>query len=287
MADAQEPQYPRLSSRRHAPSSGTRSAEAAKRKRERDRDCQRRKREREKENTQKLEERIRDLQAQLDESRLQRQLAEEGAVVTPSTYHSVATPSEAAWEGNRRLRSESSVQRPVSPLSTRGGTETVTVSLDVLEACFAAPVWARLPLHGLSLVPNPMHCVRGNGLQLFIDLMRADPAREKLCPPKPKVIDILYGGSKNPLANLIVNECSKEALLAPEKLAVNFALYKYCRVSFSLKTLFIVHCAITDTDAVAHLALSRNIRLPPQIHESHRHATHRRAPMVHRPGRLA
>lgn len=231
MADAPEPQYPRLSSRRHAPSSGIRSAEAAKRKRERDRDCQRRKREREKAHTEQLEERIRVLQAQLDESRLQRQLAEEGAVVTPSTCHEGITPE--AWEDNRRLRSESSVRQPVSsPLSTRGGAETVTVSLDVLEACFAAPVWARLPLHGLSLVPNPMHCVRGNGLQLFIDLMRADASRQKLCPPKPKVIDILYGGSKNPLANLIVNECSKEALLAPEKLAVNFALYKYCRVNY-------------------------------------------------------
>ncbi|OAA36803.1 hypothetical protein BBO_08082 [Beauveria brongniartii RCEF 3172] len=261
---------------------GTRSAEAARRKRERDRNCQRRKRERDRQYTACLEERIRELVGQLERATGQKQAApaagdpaEEcsrtagswsaprpspqwspgSTAPAPRRRRSAATEEEdedededEAGRANKNhyhhrsqsldSSSSSSVQQqllspvessdPVSS-SSSSSSETVAVSLYVLKTCLAAPRWARLPLHGLSFMSDPRHCVRGSGLPLFIQRTRADAGQEGLCPPRPKVIDILYGGSKNPLANIIVEGCSGEPLLAPERLAISWAVYQYCR----------------------------------------------------------
>lgn len=189
----------------------TRSAEAAVRKRQRDRDCQRRKRQREREYTENLEAKVRQLQSRVDNGSPAGGTAVD---ILASASHSPASP-------------------PANHIQSKH-SETVTVSLHVLESCLAAPRWARVPFNGLSLTSDPAHCLRGKQLPIFIKGMRANTHAEDLCPPDPKVIDILYGGSKNILANVIVEACSKEPLLPPEKLATNFALYKYCRVSLIL-----------------------------------------------------
>lgn len=201
----------------------TRSAEAAVRKRERDRDCQRRKRWRERQYTESLEKELRELQS-----------------LVGIGFHAGGTECENVTRARVFDTLASTSHLPSSPpdeptklvqhrhLTT---SETVTVSLQVLESCLAAPHWARVPLNGLSLTSDPAHCLRGNKLPTFIKSMRANTLADSLCPPDPKVIDLLYGGSKNILANVIVEACSKEPLLPPEKLATNLALYKYCRVS--------------------------------------------------------
>ncbi|OAQ96118.1 hypothetical protein LLEC1_05286 [Akanthomyces lecanii] len=222
----------------------TRSFDAARRKRERDRDCQRRKRQRDRQHTERLEARIRELQGQLEtvqsqeRAGLDRRIAYPGGdcTATPASEcrSASATRPVATGESHDNHKSPSSrspAQPPTSPIDSRHqrSPEMVTVSLPVLESCLAAPQWARLPLHGLSLMPDPRQCVRGSALPRFIVQMGADATLQRFCPPHPKIIDILYGGSENPLANLIVNECSKEPLLPPERLAANLALYKYCR----------------------------------------------------------
>lgn len=230
----------------------TRSSDAVRRKRERDRECQRRKRQRDRQYTERLETRIRELQFQLEtnQSREKAPLDQtiaypaDDCIVTPASQGRSASPTRpiatAECHDNHRSQSLGSpVQLPTSPINDRHKTssETVTVSLSVLESCLAAPQWARLPLHGLSLMPDPRRCVRGSALPRFIKQMGADAALHRFCPPNPKIIDILYGGSENPLADLIVDECSKEPLLPPERLATNLALYKYCRVSGSPLTI--------------------------------------------------
>lgn len=243
----------------------TRSSEAARRKRERDRECQRKKRQRDRQYIERLEMKIRELQCQLEIDRPRKACSAQATVytadestATPASQRPSASPmrpmATEEYHVNHRSQSlGSSVQLPTSPIGSRDKTlpETVTVSLPVLESCLAVPQWARLPLHGLSLMPDPRRCVRGSELPRFILQMGADASLQHLCPPTPKVIDILYGGSKNPLADLIVNECSKEPLLPPERLAVSLAIYKYCRVScFSLTTArarassFLMHSAI-------------------------------------------
>ncbi|EGX93492.1 hypothetical protein CCM_04866 [Cordyceps militaris CM01] len=229
---------------------GTGSFEAARRKRERDRECQRRKRERDRRYTKCLEERIRELEGQLGTSPRPQKTAGPGqataeecvidgawSVPTPSSQGRpdlTARPAAAEERRDSRYRSQSlgsSVQQLSSPAenSDHASSDSVVVSLRVLEACLSAPQWARLPLHGLSLMSDPRHCIRGSGLAPFITSTRADAGLESLCPPTPKVIDILYAGSKNPLANLIVAGCSREPLLAPERLAISWTLYQYCR----------------------------------------------------------
>lgn len=111
---------------------------------------------------------------------------------------------------------------------------TVSASLGVLEGLLAAPKWLRLPMHGLSLTSDAQRCVRGGDLSGFIRIIRDDTAQKSHCPAHPRVIDILFGGSTNPLANLIATACSREAISPPEKFAVSWFLYLYIRVSISL-----------------------------------------------------
>ncbi|CAI6098840.1 unnamed protein product [Clonostachys chloroleuca] len=105
-----------------------------------------------------------------------------------------------------------------------------SVPFDVFEKVLGVPEWSRIPLHSWSLENKERSWVRGDKLLPFIQTMRADPNSESMCPPQPAVIDILYGGSsQNVLANLISTEVAKEALLPPEKFAISWALYLYCR----------------------------------------------------------
>lgn len=209
----------------------TRPIEAIRRKRERDRECQRRKRQRDREHTKRLEEALQELRAQLGAAEpSQNNKATSGRLTAEGpVYPKTLRPTNHAFLGPSP-RPEPSGQTDESQDPTL--SDTVVVSLPVLEACLAAPKWYRLPLHGLSHLPNSTRCVRGRGLTPYIHRMRADATTmERLCPLDPKVIDILYGNSKNPLANMIVDGCSTEPLLPPEKLVMHLTLYKYCRVS--------------------------------------------------------
>ncbi|CAH0004510.1 unnamed protein product [Clonostachys byssicola] len=114
--------------------------------------------------------------------------------------------------------------------SSHSSSSFESVPFDVFEKVLGVPEWSRIPLHSWSLGNTERSWVRGDKLLPFIQTMRADPNSESTCPPQPAVIDILYGGSShNVLANLISTEVAKEALLPPEKFAISWALYLYCR----------------------------------------------------------
>ncbi|CAH0047621.1 unnamed protein product [Clonostachys solani] len=114
--------------------------------------------------------------------------------------------------------------------SSHSSSSFESVPFDVFEKVLRVPEWSRIPLHSWSLGNTERSWVRGDRLLPFIQTMRADPNSESMCPPQPAVIDILYGGSsQNVLANLISTEVAKEALLPPEKFAISWALYLYCR----------------------------------------------------------
>lgn len=116
--------------------------------------------------------------------------------------------------------------------SSHSSSKFESVPFDVFEKVLGVPEWSRIPLHSWSFGNKERSWVRGDKLLPFIQTMRADPNSESTCPPQPAVIDILYGGSsQNVLANLISTEVAKEALLPPEKFAISWALYLYCRVS--------------------------------------------------------
>ncbi|KAK3177582.1 hypothetical protein K4F52_009633 [Lecanicillium sp. MT-2017a] len=181
---------------------GNRSAEAAKRKRDRDRDCQRRKRQRDRQYTERLEERIRELEGQLETS-----TPRKGTDVAQVTAY---PPEELVVADTLDGLTPSSQCHAASTTGHAGSQE-----------------WRE----------NHRSVPGGSSVPQMLKPIGSTCATSSETIP---VIDILYGGSKNPLANLIVEECSKEALLAPEKLAISWAIYKYCRYMHPTATQLLV-----------------------------------------------
>jgi hypothetical protein len=53
---------------------------------------------------------------------------------------------------------------------------------------------------------------------------------EELCPPVPKAMDLLFGGSLNLLANFVFSELAQMPFLTPEKFGACSLIYTLLRV---------------------------------------------------------
>lgn len=211
-------------------------------KRERDKNSQRRKRQREREYITNLEDKVRLLEDQLASSHDSAHVMQQLPTPRYALVHDDQLPADDA---SLSQRSPSTVVTPsafpISALLSNDSLEVVsnehaaeviaTVPLRTLDSLLATPIWLRRPLHKWAPSPGGRPWSRGVRLASFFQETQSCPEIVSVCTPRPKVIDILFGGSKNLLANMIVAEVAKEALLLPEKFATSWALYVYCRVS--------------------------------------------------------
>lgn len=176
--------------------------EAAERKRERDKESQRRKRLRTQEHIASLEQKIRQLEERLD------------AVDLPgSLVHPCATGCSPVW----------------TSISTAGPSTSLVVSSALLETLLDAPAWLRVPLFSVKQ-QNPNYLLNGASLAPLITRLRASSNLAVSCPELPKTIDLVFGGSSNPLANTIAAELQGLPILPPEKFATSWLSYLYCWV---------------------------------------------------------
>jgi hypothetical protein len=141
----------------------------------------------------------------------------------------VETPpsSDNVPPGRSNSSPEAQITANTTP-STQG--QDISVPLSLFESVLRTPEWMRIPNLNFSQISSARPWIRGDRLGPFVRRIRSDPEAEALCPPQPKTIDILFGGSKNVLANLIAGEVAKEALLPPEKFAISWMLYLYVKV---------------------------------------------------------
>jgi hypothetical protein len=186
--------------------------EAAERKRERDKESQRRKRLRTQEHIASLEQKIRQLEARLD-----------AVDSSGSLVHPCAAPSLSSWS---------------STLTARRST-TLVVPSTLLETLLEAPAWLRLPLFSVKQ-QNPNYLLNGASLAPLIAQLRASSDLAASCLEIPKTIDLVFGGSSNPLANTIAGELRDLPILPPEKFATSWLSYLYCWVCTS-KLLYYCH----------------------------------------------
>ncbi|KIW04976.1 uncharacterized protein PV09_04138 [Verruconis gallopava] len=209
-----------------------RLSKALLRKRERDRRNQQQKRERER----RL---VEDLKAKI--SQLERELAAANADRGrgPLSLHSLIcngcrgrSCSTAGSQHDTDLASTngSIVAASSPPVSEPFRTSHATVSLSVLKKLLDTPEWLRTPLWNVDR-PNAnfRFLERGQGFVPLMAQLRATPSMAEKCPPVPKAIDLLFGGSSNVLANFVVDELAGLPLLSPEKFASCWHIYLYCR----------------------------------------------------------
>jgi hypothetical protein len=242
-----------------------RSTEALSRKRDRDRNSQRRKREREREYIRELESKVHDLEGRLAEATTRFRLSNINHVGvignlsatdatkistlslpsvpllcaslrTPGNDHTshirAVTPSPEASESYNREIARPLLSRVTAiepPLNLRHGN--VTVSSTVLINLLSTPEWSRIPLWNISRPSsNYRFLERGGKFPALLSQLRSDSSMEMKCPPFPKAIDLLFGGSSNLLANFIFADLSGMPLLSPEKFASCWLIYMYFRV---------------------------------------------------------
>ncbi|KAH6649044.1 hypothetical protein BKA67DRAFT_576630 [Truncatella angustata] len=226
------------------------------RKRERDKLNQRNKRQREREHIAALEEKIRSLEQELRNATLCQQSSTETEDQGQLTYLDAATrpPGDItsgqlqSWRtltGTISINSSPAI--PVAALSdTNQSTETsvaqstvtdrssspglvVTLSLEPLGKLLATPDWLRLPLLTFSTLSAPRVLLPNERFGSVIEHLRCTPNVAMLLPVKPKVLDMLFGGSRNELANLIVSALAPYPVLPPEKFAIGWLMYLYFR----------------------------------------------------------
>ncbi|KAI9373935.1 hypothetical protein BJX61DRAFT_551919 [Aspergillus egyptiacus] len=104
----------------------------------------------------------------------------------------------------------------------------LVVSSALLETLLDSPVWLRLPLFSAKQ-QDPHYLLSGASLTPLISQLRATPDLAASCLDLPKPIDLLFGGSSNPLANTVASELRDLPILAPEKFATSWVSYLYCR----------------------------------------------------------
>lgn len=96
-----------------------------------------------------------------------------------------------------------------------------------LQDLLRAPEWLRMPLSDMRTTSDLDATFP---LASIILELRREPSSVDACPAEPKPIDLLYGGSKNILANTIVTTVAITPLFPPEKYASSWFIYKLCRV---------------------------------------------------------
>ena len=120
-------------------------------------------------------------------------------------------------------------------LASHGSAATastdVVVSTTLLTRLLSRPEWMRLPYNTIEPCPSPGSMKRGDRFAPILAELRSDPTLLAACDEVPKVLDLLFGGSSNQLANLIEPETSLEPTLPPERFAVGWLIYIYVRVS--------------------------------------------------------
>ncbi|EMD91415.1 hypothetical protein COCC4DRAFT_129235 [Bipolaris maydis ATCC 48331] len=110
--------------------------------------------------------------------------------------------------------------------------QLLVVSAPVLARLLADPEWLRTPLNNISCqaaIQTSVGLHPGNNLARLLANLRAYPELEAACSPNPKPIDLLFGGSNNILANVVVSEQTGAHCLPPEQFATTWLIYLYCR----------------------------------------------------------
>jgi hypothetical protein len=230
---------------------------AIERKRERDKLNQRSKRRRELEHIASLEERIRYLEQEIRLATTHpvaelRSTAETQALGHPSDDANdgedpgAGAPSHPpSWPASQCMPSASSAALvsqtlfdPASRLldgllacsatrpSSGSSGPAVTLALEPLTKLLESPEWMRLPL--LSYLPATA-TAPNEKFASAIEHLRATPSVATTLPTTPKALDLLFGGSRNDLADLIVSALAPYPVLLPEKFALSWLVYRYFR----------------------------------------------------------
>jgi hypothetical protein len=105
----------------------------------------------------------------------------------------------------------------------------VNLPLDALSKLLTTPEWLRFPLLSFSPLPGPQHLLLNDKFGSVIQRLRTTPNIADSLPATPKVLDLLFGGSRNELANLIVSTLAPYPLLPPEKFAISWLIYLHFR----------------------------------------------------------
>lgn len=107
-----------------------------------------------------------------------------------------------------------------------------TISANELNRLLVIPEWLRIPFFSTTPLVGPEMLSRGQRLESFIQELRTSRVQDipLICPPTPKPVDLLYGGSRNLLANFVSVEIRHEPFLPPERFAASWLLYLYFRV---------------------------------------------------------
>jgi len=253
------------SCRSHSRQAPNRSADALARKRERDKDNQRKKRQREREHIADLEAKVRCLERKLGEVNT---LCTGYVTSSPARQIDHTSASDASYGGRRgsdnyiatpsmtnEVISTASISLPGSALSPvdygsitpntsssltskstaassqfRTSPDSINVSFTLLDKLIVSPDWNRPPAWSLSRPSeNYRFLKRGTAFAPLLVQLRADPAVEEACPPVVRALDLLFGGSGNPLANFVHSEVVDLPFLPPEKFGAMSIIYLYLR----------------------------------------------------------
>ncbi|KAK9776783.1 putative BZIP domain-containing protein [Seiridium cardinale] len=223
---------------------------ASERKRERDRLNQQTKRRREREHIATLEERVRCLEQELQFATshpntplgitvrrqaphhpIVRQDAGGDVESQPSSTPVVDADLSPAGSMSSTPSFESGTLQAVSTIESTPdlSTATITIAVDHLNSLLNSPAWLRLPLLTHSPLPGPQLLLRSEMFGSVIERLRSTPNVAASLPATPKVLDLLFGGSQNELANLIVSFLTPYPSLAPERFAMSWLIYLYYR----------------------------------------------------------
>lgn len=228
---------------------------ASQRKRERDKLNQRSKRRREREYIAALENKVQRLEQDLrlvtstpphaspgsirsGRSRLELAVSQDGSDVesrsqTPADLASPAAlsnldyavlPASLAPESNSESFRAQSSQGHVGVK-----TPMIAIAPDSLTKLLNTPAWMRLPLMSRSPLPPPILLLQNDRFSSIIEHLKSTPNIADSLPPTPKVLDLLFGGSRNELANLIVSVLAPYPILPPERFAISWLIYVFFR----------------------------------------------------------
>ncbi|KAH6612172.1 hypothetical protein C7974DRAFT_92379 [Boeremia exigua] len=108
--------------------------------------------------------------------------------------------------------------------------ESAVVSLELLNRVIKSPEWDRVPAWNLSQSSGSYRFFnRAAPFAPLLAQLRADPVMKLACPPIAKTMDLLFGGSSNPLANFVHSEIVDLPCLPPEKFGIIYLAYLYLR----------------------------------------------------------
>ncbi|KAI1491620.1 hypothetical protein F5X96DRAFT_460235 [Biscogniauxia mediterranea] len=206
--------------------SASKRVSATERKRERDKLNQRNKRQRERERIAALEETIHRLEQEL---RLATCITDfhPGSLLATTHNPTITSRSGSGSGSNSSFSPISSSSSSLSSSST--GLTMITLALEPLTELLNTLEWKRLPLITFSPLPPPLLLLQSDKVGAVVQRLRSTPNVATLLPATPKALDLLFGGSCNELADLIVSVLAPYPILPPEKFAIAWLVYLYFR----------------------------------------------------------